>query len=100
MGKKKFVQPEYPPGWQVADKFSWNNRHIEVGTELTVRGIRGRVRFVKHVTVLEEINEQWSEVKAEWIDAIDRDKHFRSFAPERIRTVHRLNKTRENHAKA
>lgn len=90
MGKKKFVPPEYPPGWQVSDRFVWNGRHIEVGTELTVRGIRGRVRFVKHVVT----------DKAEWVDAIDRDKHFRSIAPERIRTVHRLNKTRENHAKA
>jgi hypothetical protein len=84
--KKKFTPPDYPADWRVETHFVWNRRHIEVGTELKVTGIRGRVRFVKHVRT----------PTAEWIDVIDRDKHFRSVKPERIRTVHRIKKTREN----
>lgn len=78
--------------WEVSETFTWNGRHLEPGTEVSIRGEAGRFRFVRHVR---------RPNGAEWIDLIGTDAKgigtaFRSFRPERIRTVHRLVKTRAN----
>lgn len=87
--KKAKPQP-LPVGWVVTERVrSESGRWIEPGTELTVQGIRGRVKFVKHVKVMAE-----GEVQAEWIDVIDRHSHFRSVRPEKIKTVHWTKKLR------
>lgn len=65
-----------------------NGRHVNPGTELSVQGERGRYRFVAHT-----MNEQGDE----WIDCYGGPAGYaswRSFAPERIRTVHAKEKTR------
>lgn len=54
---------------------------ITKGAELTVEGIRGRVRFVQHVT---------APSGAEWLDVITiRTGHARSIRPAAVRRVHR-----------
>lgn len=39
-----------PDGWSETDHLTVNGRHVTTGTELSVWGRRGRVRFVKQVT--------------------------------------------------
>lgn len=87
--KKQKVESNYPPDWRVAEYAYWNGRHIRPGTELSITGERGRFRFVKFVET----------PTATWIDVIG-GKHnlSRSFHPSRIKTVHRIKKTRENAA--
>jgi hypothetical protein len=56
---------------------------IEAGTEVSIRGERGRFRFLRHVTTT---------TGPEWVDVYGGAKGhetLRSFRPERIRTVHR-----------
>lgn len=82
------VTPQFPPNWSVAYEMQWNGRHIHPGTELSIRGVSGRFRFIKHVRA-----------EREWVDVVGGRKGistFRSFRPEQIKTVHRINKTREN----
>jgi len=56
-------------------------RVITKDAELTVAGIRGRVRFVQHVT---------APSGAEWLDVITiRTGHARSIRPAAVRRVHR-----------
>lgn len=84
-GKKK--APKYPPGWVVSYTWQHNGRHVEIGTELSIKKESGRFRFIKHVVNGEH----------EWIDVVggkSGNVQFRSFAPERVKTVHRLAKLR------
>lgn len=58
-----------------------NRRVVTKGTEMTVEGVRGRVRFVQHVT---------APSGAEWLDVITiRTGHARSVRPSAVRRVHR-----------
>lgn len=58
-----------------------NGRVVANGAEMTVEGIRGRVRFVQHVT---------APSGAEWLDVITiRTGHARSIRPAAVRRVHR-----------
>lgn len=87
--RSRKVTPVYPPDWSVSDRTQWNGRHITPGTELSIKGVSGRFRFIKYV----------STPQAEWIDVVGGKRGvstFRSFRPEQIKTVHRINKTREN----
>ena len=60
-----------------------NGRHIEVGTELTIAGERGRFRF------------KWARLDGDRVVEVTVFQHgYRTFAPERIRTVHRVAKIR------
>ena len=81
-----------PPGWSISlTAVSPSGRHLEVGTEVSIRGERGRFRFMRHV-----VNHATG---AEWMDFWGGPKHayqWRSFRPDRIRTVHRVNKTDAN----
>lgn len=87
-------QPHEPAvlDWEVSETLTANGRHLETGTEFSVRGESGRFRFVRHVRRPNGL---------EWVDAIGTDSKgnstgWRSFRPSRIRTVHRLKKTRAN----
>jgi hypothetical protein len=65
-----------------------NGRHVTPGTELSIRGVRGRFRFVEKVT---------TEAGAEWVTVYGGTKNegaFRSFDPDRISTVHSVAKRR------
>jgi hypothetical protein len=89
--KKPAIQP-LPEGWVVSDEYRANGRHIEKGTELSIVGERGRFIFLSHVV---------NGAGAEWINVFGGPvKHeiLRSFRPERIKRVHRLNRTRKNAA--
>ena len=91
--RSRKVTPVYPPDWVVSFEMQWNGRHIHPGTELSIKGESGRFRFIKHV----------STSTSEWIDVVGGRKGvktLRSFRPKRIKTVHRVNKTRENAQKA
>jgi hypothetical protein len=82
-----------PEHWAVSHEFNWNGRHIQAGTELSIKGVSGRFRFIKYVNT----------GSAKWVDVVGGRKGvttFRSFRPERIKTVHRVNKTRENAKKS
>jgi len=79
-----------PFGITTNDTFKFNGRTLEKGTEVSIRGERGRFRFVGHVT---------HPNGNQWLDFIGGKKGcemFRSFAPESIRTVHRITRTRAN----
>jgi hypothetical protein len=89
MPKKKPQTRPLPSDWVVTHSFAWNGRRIEPGTELSISGQRGRFRFIKHVRT----------GTTEWIDVVGGKNNLdRSFHPEKIKTVHRLKKTRGNAA--
>ena len=73
-----------PEGWKVETTVRLNHQLVTPGTELSVKGIRGRVRFIKQVTTS----------TATWIDVFDRDAHFRSVRPAAVKRVHRISKLR------
>lgn len=81
--------PSAPPADRtIATTYTANGRHITPGTELSIRGARGRFRFVAHVR---------THAGAEWIDVYGGPQGrtaWRSFAPDRITRVHRTTKTR------
>jgi hypothetical protein len=83
----KVKRKPYPDGWEVATEFRANGRTLTRGDEFSVKGEPGRFRFEKHVTL---------EDGRSWIDAIGGARKcvaWRSFRPERVKTVHRLKKT-------
>lgn len=83
----KRAQQPIPADWTRSTEFTWNGRKIEPGTELKISGVRGRWRFLHHTR---------KDDGREWIDVIGGTKgalQWRSFRPERIRTVHRTRKT-------
>ncbi len=96
MTPRKKVKPTYPDNWEVSEEFVWNRRKIVPGTELSITGIRGRCRFIKHIVVYDQSAGSQRKVKFDTIDVFDRNKRFRVVSPKRIRTVHRIEKTREN----
>lgn len=84
--------PHVPPAldWEVSTSWTCNGRQITPGTELSIAGESGRFRFVRHVR---------RPNGAEWIDVFggrQGSESIRSFRPARVRTVHRILKTRAN----
>ena len=87
----------YKPGpgltaeWTRTSEFSANGRNIERGTELSIKGESGRFRFIEHVRTPDG---------SEWITVYGGDSNlkgvrsWRSFSPDRIRTVHWKEKIR------
>ncbi|QJD50478.1 hypothetical protein SEA_CHRIS_76 [Mycobacterium phage Chris] len=67
-----------------------NGRVLEPGTEVSIAGERGRYRFVKSARASS------GRITCDFIGPDDQTKCWRSFYPERIKTVHRLNRTRAN----
>jgi hypothetical protein len=96
MARKKAATPEAPKPndlWQIKTEMQINGRNVSKGTELKVKGQRGRFRFIKHVV---------TETGHEWIDAIGGPKgaeQWRSFHLEDVKTVHVKNQTVTNLAK-
>lgn len=82
--KKQVAVRDLPDTWVVNTEFVANGRHLAPGTEVKIRGERGRFRFDRHVF----------NGSVEWIDARDQDGRFRSFRIERIKTVHIKQKLR------
>lgn len=81
--------PNPNPSWIESEEIQINGRNITKGTEVSIRGERGRFRFMKHVKT----------DKAEWVDVVGGTtgvRMWRSFEVSRVKTVHRKNKTPEN----
>lgn len=78
-----------PTGWIVTTDWVARRRHVQPGTELSIIGVSGRFRFVRHVRT----------ATAEWIDVVGGTKaggdRTRSFRPERVRAVHRIARMRQ-----
>lgn len=75
-----------PEGWTILEETTIHGRHVRKGTELRVSGIRGRVRFLRHVR---------KDDGTEWLDVIsDLEGGWRSVRPSRVRTVHIKRKLR------
>ena len=77
--------------WVVSEEWTVHGRNLVKGTELSIRGERGRFQFIRHVYN--------ARLDVEWVDVIGGSRgarQFRSFAPVRIKTVHWKNKIRPN----
>jgi len=84
-----------PADWEEYNHASIRGRHVTRGTELSIRGERGRFRFLKRVVR--------PALGVEWIDVWGGPKgapQWRSFHPDRVRRVHRIHTTPENLAAA
>lgn len=68
-----------PGHWSVTDRVKVRGRWVEVGTEISVRGERGRFRVLRYVTTTRG---------ASWLDVRDAHGGWRSFRPDRVRRVH------------
>lgn len=80
-------KPSTPPDWHESDHATVNGRHLTPGTEVSIRGERGRFRFLKRVT---------RDSGAEWLDFWGGPKkceQWRSFRADRVKRVHRINTT-------
>jgi hypothetical protein len=92
MGRKKKVHvKENNPSedWIITESLIVNGRHVDKGTEISIKDERGRFQFVRHV-----YNPR---VDVEWIDVVGGRKgvnEFRSFRPDRIKRVHWKNRMR------
>ena len=100
MGRKKkdaqVVSNHFNPSahWVISEEWMANGRHLVKGTEVSIRGERGRFQFVKHVYN--------PNTGSEWVDVVggpNNVRQFRSFAVDRIRTVHYKNKIRPSKPK-
>jgi hypothetical protein len=83
--RRKVTVVAVPDGWTIYDTAKVNGRILTKGTECSIRGERGRFRFQRRVVT----------DKAEWLDFIG-GARFRSFYPERVKRVHRIDRTRQN----
>lgn len=83
-------RPGEEPDWTLSTEYRHNGRILTPGTEVSVIGLRGRYRFVKHVSRPNGV---------EWVDlwgGPGKEESFRSVRPERIRRVHRIARTDKN----
>lgn len=88
--KSKNTTPDLSAEWEKIESIQVNGRHITVGTELKIKGQRGRFRFLKYVKTPQG---------AEWVDVWGGPKNceqWRSFRLEDIKTVHYKNQTTQN----
>lgn len=88
MARRRKAPP--PPDWEEHRDAVVNGRHLSPGSEVSIRGERGRFRFVKRVVRPER--------GVEWLDFWGGPKHapqLRSFYPDRVKTVHRIAQTPE-----
>ena len=68
-----------------------NRRHVEPGTELSIRGERGRFRFIEYRRAVVDGK------PSDWITVYGGPANkpaCRSFSPTRVTTVHRTTKVR------
>lgn len=93
MAKRK-ARP-LPNDWEERETAVVNGRTLTRGTEVTIRGERGRFRFLKAV--------ERPERGLAWLDFWGGPKgseHWRSFRADRVKRVHRINTTGANLLKA
>jgi len=88
VGRRKKAEKRDDPSkdWEVTTELQINGRYVKKGTELKIKGERGRFRFIQHIKT----------AKAEWIDVWGGPKNapsWRSFVPEKIARVHYKNTT-------
>jgi hypothetical protein len=86
MAKKK-IEIKIPEHWVVEESIQVNNQTVVPGTEISVKGERGRFKFLKKVTT----------PNTSWVDCIGGRKGYevyRSFETSKIKTVHRKKTTR------
>lgn len=87
----KPVEPRPNDDWVITEELKVNGRIVTKDTELSIQGVPGRFRFIRHV-----YNPR---VDAEWIDVVGGQKgysSYRSYHIDRIKTVHWKNKTGTN----
>ncbi len=92
--RKARTRPTPPVPFTVTETFTPEGRApLSPGTELSVRGERGRFKFIHHCTN-DRTGEGWITV---WgpLSGDGQRAQWRSFDPARVRTVHRLRKTRQ-----
>jgi hypothetical protein len=95
MGRRKKVTPsenhiDPSAHWVVSEEWKVNGRNLVKGTEISIRGERGRFLFVRHVYN--------PKIDISWVDVVGGPRgirQMRSFLPERIKTVHWKNKIRK-----
>jgi hypothetical protein len=85
--RETLVEQAAAQGWTVSYQTKINGRTVSLGTELSAPG-RGRLRFVAHVRTATGV---------EWINCLS-PRGFCSVHPDKVETVHRINKTREGSA--
>lgn len=92
MARRKAIVPSASSpiaNWDVSTEIQINGRNVTKGTELKIKGERGRFRFVKHVKT----------ATSEWVDVWGGPKGaecLRSFHMERVVRVHSKNQTYQN----
>jgi hypothetical protein len=95
VGRKRSSKPDGPrPNdlWEYIREIQINGRNVTPGTELKIKGERGRFRFMQVIKT----------PTTEWIDVYGGPKGaecIRSFYLDRVKTVHYKNKTDHNLAK-
>ena len=88
--RNKVDTPKIDDAWVIKTEIQINGRHVSPGTELKISNQRGRFQFIKHVV---------TDKGVEWIDVWGGTKggeSWRSFRPDRVKTVHYKNKTTQN----
>jgi hypothetical protein len=89
MARKKQAVKDGNPSedWVISESILVNGRHVDAGTELTIKDERGRFKFVRHV-----YNPR---LDVEWVDVVGGAKgarQYRSFRQDKIKRVHYKNK--------
>lgn len=85
MARRRKVPAPKPADWIEDREVKIHGRIVTPGTELSIKGERGRMRFIKQVTRPER--------GYQWIDVADPQGQIRSFYLDRVRRVHRISKT-------
>jgi hypothetical protein len=92
VAKRKSQEPSGPrpnSAWICETEIQVNGRNVSFGTELKIRGVRGRFRFIKKVTTpTTEGLDVWGGPKG--------SECLRSFRLGQIKTVHYKNQTVAN----
>ena len=87
--KKQSEQPKNEPNdWLVEHEVIINNRHVTSGSEVSIKGERGRFRFI-HKVIRPERGVEWLDF---WGGPKGHEQH-RSFRQDRVRRVHRIKTT-------
>lgn len=79
---KRKSKPQRPADWTITEEIRVHGRVVKPGTEVSIKGERGRFRFIEHVL---------TEAGAEWISVVGGPKGVitqRAFHPDRVKTVH------------
>lgn len=80
--RKKNTTPRANAHWIITEELVINSRKVVRGTELKIKGERGRFRFIKHV---DTGTKQWIDVYG----GLKGHEMLRSFPEDRVMRVHR-----------